>query len=600
MLGTKNVKVIDLISSHEQAELNTLFNAVFVSLNEGVLIYTLQGVIVHANVAALQLFGVQAEMVLGKTYQQFIDELKMQEAECHLPVVDQDKLTGAFKNEPFLAAQQGDIAIQTRTKGEIHVHLTSAPLYNQQGNLIGGYMLFHDISEKHQKECHTLQAFTSLLTLVERLAAIPGQEEHTCEEMAEGISPVLVAGQALADVIAQVVDCRYVDVFALSGPDARQHLLGTGNLTFEQTQRLQLETEQAPLADYISTEKIARLHANEVVLLDLQKQPYVKPHSSFGARYRLLAPMVLHGQLIGLFIIAKMEEEFPCVECAYTEEEIALAKAVAKLTALVIAQVRLLESCATENAKKQALQELNKHYDEFISIASHELRTPLTTIKGNVELALRRLKKFRQQEDSRELQTPLERIQIPLDYALQRSQVQERMISELLDASRIQARKLIVVRKPCNLVEIVRNAVADSRQAAPDRSIQLTLPDEDTLLVEADADRIGQVLLNYLTNALKYSEAHQPVFVTLAKEETCARVSVRDHGQGLASEAQAQVWKRFYRVPGVEVQYGSGTGLGLGLFICREIIESHEGQVGVDSQPGEGSIFWFTLPLATL
>jgi PAS domain S-box-containing protein len=597
VLGTKNVKVIDLISSHEQAELNTLFNAAFASLEEGILVYTLQGVIVHANVAALQLFGVQAEEVLGKTYRQFIDALSVHNSDCQLPAADQ---YGLSEEEPLQAAQQGDIAIQTYAKGEIHVHLTSAPLYNQEGNLIGGYMLFHDISAQHEKECRALQAFTSLLTLIERLVSIPGQEQKTCTEVAEGLSPIHIAGQALADVIAQVVNCRYVDVFALSGPDERQHLLGTGNLTFEQTQRLRSETEQTPLADYVNAENIARLHANEVVLLDLAKQPYVKSHSSFGARYRLVAPMVLHERLIGLFIIAKMEEEFSCVECAYTEEEIALAKAVAKLTALVIAQVRLLESWATENAKKQALQELNKHYDEFISIASHELRTPLTTIKGNVELALRRLKKLRQQEDSRELQASFERIQVPLDYALQRSQVQERMISELLDASRIQVRKLIIVKKPCNLVEIVRNAVADARQAAPDRSIQLTFSDEDTLLVEADADRIGQVLLNYLTNALKYSEAHQPVFVTLAKEETCAKVSVRDHGPGLTPEAQAQVWKRFYRVPGVEVQYGSGTGLGLGLFICREIIESHDGEVGVDSQPGEGSTFWFTLPLATL
>lgn len=594
MLGTKNVKVIDLIRSYEQTELNILFNAAFASLNEGVLIYTLQGVIVHANAAALQLFGVQAEMVLGKTYQQFIDELKMHEAKCPFPVVDQ------FNNDQLLASQQDDSAIQTQAKGEIHVHITSAPLYNQQGNLIGGYILFHDVSAQYQKECHTLQAFTSLLTLVERLAAIPGQEEHTCEEIAEGISPVFVAGQALADVIAQVINCRYVDVFALSGPDERQHLLGTGNLTFEQAQRLRSETEQTPLIDYIDEEKIARLHANEVVLLDLNKHPYVKPHSSFGARYRLVAPMVLHEQLIGLFIIAKMEEDFSCVECAYTNEEIALAKAVAKLTALVIAQVRLLESWATEKAKKQALQEMNKHYDEFISIASHELRTPLTTIKGNVELALRRLKKFKQQEEhSQEFLSQLERIQDPLDYALQRSQVQERMIGELLDASRIQARKLTIVRKPCNLVEIVREAVRDTRQAAPDRSIQFTLPEEDVLPVVADADRISQVLLNYLTNALKYSEAHQPVTVMLAKEETYARVAVRDHGPGLTPEAAAKVWKRFYRVPGVEVQYGSGSGLGLGLFICREIIESHEGEVGVDSEPGEGSTFWFTLPLAS-
>jgi signal transduction histidine kinase len=113
----------------------------------------------------------------------------------------------------------------------------------------------------------------------------------------------------------------------------------------------------------------------------------------------------------------------------------------------------------------------------------------------------------------------------------------------------------------------------------------------------ADPDRIGQVVTNYLTNALKYSIAAMPVDVHLTVEQGLARVAVRDRGPGLPLEEQQRLWQRFYRVAGINVRSGSGVGLGLGLYICRSIIERHYGEVGVQSAPGQGSTFWFTLPL---
>ncbi|MBO0792277.1 MAG: HAMP domain-containing histidine kinase, partial [Ktedonobacteraceae bacterium] len=429
-------------------------------------------------------------------------------------------------------------------------------------------------------------------------AAIPEQEEKTSIEEGCLTSRIIAAGKSLAEIISQVLNCRYVVVFALEPPDDHHLLLGISGLTPEQEERLRAETNRAPLVDYIHATDIARLRANHVVTIDLKHQPYPTPRSDFGARYRLIAPMVLHGQLVGLFVIAKTSTEHADIASAYTQEEIALAKGVAKLTALVIERVRLLQEWAEARARELALQEANRHYDSFLSIASHELRTPLTTVKGNMQLAQRRLETLKRQlEQSPTLIEQLERVQKPLEYAVQRANAQERMISELLDASRMQVGRLKIMIHPCNLIEIVQNVVKDVQQTAVDRELLLKLPEEKTIPIMADADRIGQVVHNYLTNALKYSPADRQVEVSVKQEGQLVYVFVKDEGPGLSPEAQTQIWERFYRAPGIEVQYGSDSGLGLGLYLSRTIIELHHGQVGVQSVQGKGSTFWFAIPV---
>jgi len=249
-------------------------------------------------------------------------------------------------------------------------------------------------------------------------------------------------------------------------------------------------------------------------------------------------------------------------------------------------------------ANELALRQANQRMDEFLGVVSHELRTPLTTIKGNVQLARFRLRKSLQivPENLHDLKTMLEEIYMMLDRAERQANVQNRMVSDLLDISRLQADKLELRLVLCDLAALVLETVEDQRSTTLKRSIYLEMPEDESIYVIADPERIGQVLSNFITNALKYSQEGHPVFVRLQNEENKACVSVQDEGPGLTPSEQEQIWDRFYQVEGIKRQRGSSVGLGLGLHISRAIIEQHQGEIGVESIKGEGSTFWFTLP----
>jgi PAS domain S-box-containing protein len=244
-------------------------------------------------------------------------------------------------------------------------------------------------------------------------------------------------------------------------------------------------------------------------------------------------------------------------------------------------------------------KELEEQREAFMSLVTHDLKNPLTALQGNIQLAQRLLTRLLSQAEQleEEQQRMLEDVLTMLGRSHQPLRVQQRLINDLLDLSHIQENKVELRLAVCNLARLVYETVQDHQAAHPSRLITLDLPEQDPIPVYADRDRLQQVLSNYLTNALKFSPATEPVQVGMALEAEAVRVWVADHGPGLSAEQQEHVWQRFYQAARTPVQSGWKMGLGLGLYICQQLMSRQQGQVGVESTPGEGSRFWFTLPL---
>ena len=232
---------------------------------------------------------------------------------------------------------------------------------------------------------------------------------------------------------------------------------------------------------------------------------------------------------------------------------------------------------------------LEQQRSDILRVVAHDLLSPITGVRLYLQSQQRRMRKG---------QPPF----LPGDRGLDTLNANllrmERLVNDLREMARIESGALTLERHPCDLVALCRQEVKVLHLLAPGRKIEVALPKEP-ILSEVDEQRVGQVLANLLSNALKYSPADQPVTLTLRADNEGVHVAVHDKGPGIPAAELDHIWERFYRVEGISAQDGSNS-LGLGLYICRAIVEQHGGRVGVESTLGVGSMFWFTLPLLHL
>jgi len=224
-----------------------------------------------------------------------------------------------------------------------------------------------------------------------------------------------------------------------------------------------------------------------------------------------------------------------------------------------------------------------KHQEDFVNLASHELKSPITAIRGFLQIATRRW-----QEHQRENQLDyLNRIQAQTDKLLA-------LIDDMLNLTKIKAGELVYHFERTDLATCLREAAEAVRASTPARNIELDIQG-GLPAVQADTTRIGQVITNLLSNALKYSSAAAPVKATLYQKEQQLEISVSDHGIGIPTDKLRRVFDRFYRVD--SLPKGKYEGLGLGLFIAAEIVRKHQGHIWAESEEGKGSVFYFSIPV---
>ena len=295
----------------------------------------------------------------------------------------------------------------------------------------------------------------------------------------------------------------------------------------------------------------------------------------------------------------------------FTAEDEGVLVQLAQLAAVAIDNARLYEET---RRTVEAQKELDRLRDQFLSIASHELRTPLTSIKGFAQILQRNLNRTQQAEASDGIIEPLSQTSLTLSLERQsrilgsivhQSNRLIGLIEEMLDISHIQSGQLrLKYSNQVNIVELVQRIVIQQQDVNINRQIAFGMA-QSVILGRIDEARIEQVVNNLIINALKYSAAETPIIVGVGYELPPAsqnragpgtvRVWVRDGGWGIAPEQQSHIFEQYYRVRNPDDL--TTEGLGLGLYISQEIVTRHGGQLWVESTPGEGSTFSFTLPL---
>ncbi len=311
-----------------------------------------------------------------------------------------------------------------------------------------------------------------------------------------------------------------------------------------------------------------------------------------GPRSKMAVPLIARNRTLGVISFITSRESGR----NFTLADLKLAQELARQVGQAIDNSWLYRQ-AQEAIEAQ--RELDRLKDQFLSIASHELRTPLTTIKGYTQILHRDLLRLKPSDfpitnpsGSRELRI--------LSNVVGQVGRMELLINEMLDISRIHSGQFWLKLLPeVNLNSVARRVVEQQQDADNDHPLVFK-PGAVELTGNWDETRLEQVLNNLISNALKYSPAGSPVEVGVEYDETGNEgiVWVRDQGIGISPEHQGHIFDRFYRAR--TPMNMNIDGLGLGLFISFETINQHGGRIWLESEPGKGSTFYFSLPLSGL
>jgi signal transduction histidine kinase len=337
-------------------------------------------------------------------------------------------------------------------------------------------------------------------------------------------------------------------------------------LRFEQAGRDVLVTEQIPSVLTQVWRDQRPVFVDHGLRTDAGASALAPPESVAA----LVAPVAVGDTRLG--VLAVFAARVPI----FADDDLALVQLLADQAAVVLESRALIE----EAARVRARDETARLKEDFLAAAAHDLKTPLTALVGRAQLLARRA--ARQPEAPPDLAS--------IDVLVRESQRLKRLIQELLDVSRVQQGALVTQRSAVDLAALARDVCERHNSALHPCIVHAPEP----VVGSYDGIRIEQLLENLVENAVKYSPDGGVVEVVLRRVDGEVLLSVADHGIGIPEEDLPQVFERFHRAGNAESPHFSG--MGLGLFICRGIVEQHGGHIAVASRPGRGTTFRVTLP----
>jgi signal transduction histidine kinase/DNA-binding response OmpR family regulator len=310
-------------------------------------------------------------------------------------------------------------------------------------------------------------------------------------------------------------------------------------------------------------------------------------------------PIPVDDEIIGVLSVQSTIEEN-----RFAEKDQRLLSTIAAHVGLALRKARLFEEVKlakmeAEAASKNA-ERANEAKSAFLSTVSHELRTPLTSVLGFAKIIRKRLEEkifpVTEKNDPKTVKT-IQQISENLNVVISEGERLTHLINDVLDLAKIEAGKMEWTMEPVNITEIVDRAIAATSALFDQKNLKLEKSiEEDLPKITGDADKLIQVVVNLLSNAIKFTE-HGSVLCRIFRKDNEINVSITDTGIGIAKEDYAAVFEQFKQVGG-DTLTDKPKGTGLGLPICKEIIEHHGGRIWLESEAGKGSTFSFALPVS--
>jgi PAS domain S-box-containing protein len=545
------------------------------SIGDAVISTDAEGRVAFMNPVAEKLTGWSEEEAVGKdlpTVFKIISQETREPVENPFAKVVRTRGVTGLANHTLIIARDGT---------ERPIDDSGSPIRDDKGNIVGVVLVFRDVTERMQAE----QEREDLLKSEQRARASAEAATHRLAFLAEA-SEVLSSsldyqttlGSVTRLAVPEMADWCAVDLATESGILERLAVAHVDPAKVEWAHELQRRfppNPNSPTGAY----KVLRTGqpefyptiTEEMMQASGVSEEQLKIVREIGFTSAIVAPMSTQDRTLGVLTLVSAESGKH-----YDEEDVTLVRDLARRAANAVENARLYNNA--ESAIRAR--------DHFVSVASHELKTPLSSLIGYTQLVQRR---------TRQTGTISERDSATLDNVVKQARRLDRMVNSLLDLSRIETGQLSIESEPVDVCDFARRVVQEVRPTFEERyTLELNCP-PGQLIVEGDELRLEQVLQNLIQNAAKYSPEGGPVTVTVEHKEQEKQVciAVADKGIGIPQDSQQRLFSRFFRAPNAQMI----SGMGIGLYVVKEIVTLHGGTINVESKQGEGSTFTVCLPL---
>jgi PAS domain S-box-containing protein len=544
-IGAHNmlIEVADIdIADKKQA----ILSAIVESTDNAIISKNLDGKVTSWNPGAQQIFGYTEEEMVGQSILKIIPTSRQNE--------ETEILARLKKGERIEHLQTKRL---TKSGKEVPISLTISPVMDSRGVIIGASKIARDITEDLRVQ-KAIKKNTQNLEILNALG----------KEILEKLDVKAVL-QKVTDATTKITGAEFGAFFYNSVNEEGEmlRLFSISGAEKEYFNKMGMP-RNTPLFDLTFKDKQVVRSANIVVdpRYGDNGPHYGMPAGHLPVLSYMAIPVISSsGDVIGSLLFGHREEG------VFTSEHEDIIGSVASQAAVALENSTLFEGIKVLSAKK----------DEFIALASHELKTPITSIKGYLQISARTEK----EEMGRKF----------IGKALTQVDKLNSLVTDLLDSSKIVAGKIQFNFEHFDLCKLLMEVIETFKYT--NATHELIVSDSQCVyMVYADQQRIEQVIINLLSNAVKYSPKADKVYVTTSSRNGTVTVSIKDEGMGISSSQKNMIFTRFYRADGPS----NISGLGLGLYLTKEIIVRHQGSIDVNTEIGKGSDFYFSLPLADL